>query len=220
MKIWLFIRFRWHLLDHGDRDDDIYDMEYDAFISYSYHDLAWVRENIMNFLQSPELGYKVCLHQRYWPAGVLITENIRLSVKHSRCMIMVLSDDYLNSYWCRAEFQAAHTQIIEGRTKYLIIVSLPDVDFQKVRKKYPEIYSHVKTHTYLETENKWFREKLIYAMPEKPLGQMRAALMNTNDGLSLEEQERDRQRFPALFYRMFTYDDRGYYGDDPKIKVI
>ncbi len=54
IKIWMFLRFGWHPLDKGDNDDDITDMDYDAFISYSHQDRTCVRENLVDFL--PELS--------------------------------------------------------------------------------------------------------------------------------------------------------------------
>ncbi len=101
IKVWCFDKFKLHPFDQGDMDDNIENMDYDVFISYSHLDLQWVRDNLMDFLQNQ--GYSVCLHEKDWPVGVLITENILLSVKHSRRMIMVLSENYLTSEWCRIE---------------------------------------------------------------------------------------------------------------------
>ncbi len=89
------------------------------------------------------------------------------------------------------------------------MVALDDVDMEKLP---PEMDLYVKMHTYLEADNEWFQKRLIYAMPQKPLVEMRAAL-NQNDGNSVEMLR--RRRFPPLFYRMFTYrDGRGDIPDD------
>ena len=204
VKVWLYLKFGWHPLDKGDNDNDITDMDYDVFISYSHEDLEWVRENLNDFLQSDNLGYTVCLHERDWPVGVLITENILLSVKHSRRMIMVLSENYLNSEWCRMEFQAAHREMLEGRTKYLIMIAMEGFPLQQLP---PEMDFYIKTHTYLEAGNNQFKERLIYAMPETPLTKIRELRMQTNLEMEMEVRAISRRRFPALFYRMFTYRD-------------
>ncbi len=200
IKIWCFIKFRWHPFDQGDMDDNIESMDYDVFISYSHLDLTWVRENLMEFLQGN--GYSVCLHEKDWPVGVLITENILLSVKHSRRMIMVLSQNYLSSEWCRVEFQVAHRAILEGRTKYLIMVALEDVALKNLPA---EIDFYVKTHTFLEADNAWFQKRLMYAMPQKTLAEMR----NENNGndIELQDNNSNRRHFTPLFYRIFTYKD-------------
>ncbi len=188
IKVWCFVKFNWHPFDHGDMDDNIENMDYDVFISYSHLDLIWVRENLMEFLQGN--GYSVCLHEKDWPAGVLITENILLSVKHSRRMIMVLSQNYLSSEWCRVEFQVAHRAILEGRTKYLIMVALEDVVLENLPA---EIDFYVKTHTYLEVDNGWFQKRLMYAMPQKPLSEIRDE--NHGNDIELQGQNGNRCRF-------------------------
>ncbi len=217
IKVWIYMKFGWHPLDKGDNDNDITDMDYDAFISYSHQDLVWVRENLVDFLQSDNLGYTVCLHERDWPVGVLITENILLSVKHSRRMIMVLSENYLNSEWCRMEFQAAHREMLEGRTKYLIMIAMEGFPLGQLP---PEMDFYIKTHTYLEAESNWFKEKLIYAMPETPLTKIRELRSQTNVDMELEVRAISRRRFPALFYRIFIYrDGRGELQQDEEIIV-
>ncbi len=200
IKVWCFVKFNWHPFDQGDMDDNIENMDYDVFISYSHLDLTWVRENLMEFLH--ENGYSVCLHEKDWPVGVLITENILLSVKHSRRMIMVLSENYLSSEWCRVEFQAAHRAVLEGRTKYLIMIALEHVALKNLPA---EIDFYVKTHTFLEVDNASFQQRLMYAMPQTPLAEMR----NENNGndIELQDNNSNRRRFPPLFYRIFTYKD-------------
>ncbi len=217
VKVWLYMKFGWHPLDKGDNDNDITDMDYDAFISYSHEDLAWVRENLLDFLQADKYGFTVCLHERDWPVGVLITENILLSVKHSRRMIMVLSENYLNSVWCRMEFQAAHREMLEGRTKYLIMIAMEGFPLELLP---PEMDFYIKTHTYLEAESNWFKEKLIYAMPEIPLTKIRELRSQTSLDMDMEVRARSRRRFPALFYRMFTYrDGRGDLQQDEEMII-
>ncbi len=204
IKVFLFLKCGYHPFDKGDKDNKTTDMDYDAFISYSHVDLPWVKENIVDFLQSAEQKFSVCLHERDWPVGVLITENILLSVQHSRRMIMVLSESYLQSEWCRMEFQAAHKEMLDGRENYLIIIALDDISLQQLP---PEIDFYVKTHTYLEAKNEWFQKKLLYAMPEMPLSEIKQNSRATDLYMEMNERQKDRRRFPALFYRMFAYKD-------------
>ncbi len=205
IKVFLFLKCGWHPFDKGDKDSDTREMDYDAFISYSHVDLPWVKENIVEFLQSEELKFSVCLHERDWPVGVLITENILLSVQHSRRMIMVLSENYLQSEWCRMEFQAAHKEMLDGRENYLIVIALDNISLQQLP---PEIDFYVKTHTYLEAKNEWFQKKLVYVMPEIPLSEIKQNRRAVDPYSDMEEREHDMRRFPALFYRVFTYIDR------------
>ena len=127
-------------------------------------------------------------------------------------MIMVLSENYLSSEWCRMEFQAAHREMLEGRTKYLIMISLDDVSLKQLPA---EMDFYVKTHTYLDASSNWFREKLLYAMPETPLIKIKEQRMQADLYVDMKERVRLKRRFPALFYRMFTYrDGRGEQPED------
>ena len=130
---------------------------------------------------------------------------------------MVLSENYLNSVWCRMEFQAAHREMLEGRTKYLIMIAMEGFPLELLP---PEMDFYIKTHTYLEAESNWFKEKLIYAMPEIPLTKIRELRSQTSLDMDMEVRARSRRRFPALFYRMFTYrDGRGDLQQDEEMII-
>ena len=128
---------------------------------------------------------------------------------------MVLSENYLNSEWCRMEFQAAHREMLEGRTKYLIMIAMEGFPLEQLPA---EMDFYIKTHTYLEAGNNQFKERLVYAMPETPLNKIREHRMQTNPDMEMEVRAISRRRFPALFYRMFTYRDGR--GDLPQDKEI
>lgn len=79
-------------------------------------------------------------------------------------MIMVLSNNFLQSEWCMLEFRAAHRKVLRDRTNYLIIVLLDDVDIKNLDD---ELNLYLRTNTYLKIDNKWFWERLRYALPQK-----------------------------------------------------
>ncbi len=44
-------------------------------------------------------------------------------------------------------------------------------------------------------------------MPEIPLSEIKQNRRNTDLYMEMKERQKDRRRFPALFYRMFAYKD-------------
>ena len=82
----------------------------------------------------------------------------------------MLSQKYLQSEWCMLEFRAAHERVLNDRSNYLILVLYDDVD-QNLLEDDMKLY--IRTNTYLSVSNKWFWEKLHYAMPKEPLCTLR-----------------------------------------------
>ena len=48
-------------------------------------------EEVIEYLVSDELGYKVCFHDRDFEVGYKILDNISTAMKHSRKMIAVIT---------------------------------------------------------------------------------------------------------------------------------
>ncbi|XP_032218341.2 protein toll [Nematostella vectensis] len=163
MKILMYTHFNWHPFDRVD-DTDVSKI-YDTFISYSSQDASWVRETLQRTLESHVPPYRLCIHDRDFEIGASIHDNILNSVRLSKRMIMVLSNHFIASEWCRLEFRAAHQKVLEDRTNYLIIILFDDVDPSTLDD---ETKLYLRTNTYLSVSNKWFWQKLFYALP-KPL---------------------------------------------------
>ena len=48
-------------------------------------------EEVIEYLESDELGYKVCFHDRDFEVGYQILDNISTAMKNSRRMIAVIT---------------------------------------------------------------------------------------------------------------------------------
>ena len=70
-------------------------------------------------------------------------------------------------------FRAAHHKVLKDRTNYLIIIVLEELDEADLDE---EMLLYMKTNTYLSLDNKWFWEKLLYALPQTPLAQLQVKL--------------------------------------------
>ena len=163
MKVFMFTHFNWHPFDRIDDSDPT--KIYDAFISYSGDDHQWVVETLKQRLENHDPPYKLCFHYRDFRAGAPIVENILKSVDESKRMLMVLSPSFARSEWCLLEFRAAHRKVIEDRMKYLIIILLDEVNMAELDE---EIKLYMRTNTYVSYGDRWFWQKLFYAMPQQP----------------------------------------------------
>ncbi|XP_014217375.1 toll-like receptor Tollo [Copidosoma floridanum] len=170
MRVWLHSRFGVRLFyrhadaDRGDRDDKLFD----AFVSYSSKDEAFVAEELAPVLELGQPSYKLCLHYRDFPVGSFIADTIVQAVESSRRTIMVLSENFIKSEWCRFDFKSAHHQVLRDRRRRLILVLVGDVPQRDLD---PDIRLYLKTNTYLQWGDKLFWEKLRFALPDVPNNQ-------------------------------------------------
>ena len=134
---------------------------YDVFISYCEKDSDWVMEHLVHPLENLESPYKLCLHERDFLVGVPICDNITNAVEGSKCTLVVVSENWLESDWCQYEFRIAHALMIERRTRLLVVLQekIPD---NKIKG---ELRLYIKTFTYLDSANQLFWSRLLNDLP-------------------------------------------------------
>lgn len=166
MRVWFHSRFGIRLFYRAnDCDKAERDKLFDAFISYSSKDEAFVSEELAPLLEHGDPNYKLCLHYRDFPVGAYIADTIVQAVESSRRTIMVLSENFIKSEWCRFEFKSAHHQVLRDRRRRLIVILLGEVPHKDLD---PDIRLYLKTNTYLQWGDKLFWEKLRFALPDVP----------------------------------------------------
>uniref|UniRef100_A0A6V7LC47 TIR domain-containing protein n=1 Tax=Bracon brevicornis TaxID=1563983 RepID=A0A6V7LC47_9HYME len=168
-RVWFHSRFGVRIFYRGtefDREDR--DKLFDAFVSYSSKDEAFVAEELAPVLEMGNPSYKLCLHYRDFPVGSFIADTIVQAVESSRRTIMVLSENFIKSEWCRFDFKSAHHQVLRDRRRRLILVLVGDVPQRDLD---PDIRLYLKTNTYLQWGDKLFWEKLRFALPDVPNNQ-------------------------------------------------
>lgn len=168
MRVWFHSRFGVRLFyKSSEIEMDDRDKLFDAFVSYSSKDEAFVAEELAPILENGDPAYKLCLHYREFPVGGYIGDTIVQAVESSRRTIMVLSENFIKSEWCRYEFKSAHHQVLRGK-KRLIVILLGEVPQKDLD---PDIRLYLKTNTYLQWGDKLFWEKLKFALPDVPNNQ-------------------------------------------------
>ena len=87
--------------------------KYDLFVSYNQHDYQWVNEILQPKLED-ELKLRLCLHNRDFRLGEVITEQIVESIESSKKTLFILSKSFLASTWCKYEIQMAQGHLFRS----------------------------------------------------------------------------------------------------------
>ena len=77
------------------------DKEYDVFISYSNLDKEFVEDYMVPQLEdkSSEIKYQCLSHERDFVVGLPILDQITNAVNKSSCTMIILSSNFVESYW-------------------------------------------------------------------------------------------------------------------------
>ena len=119
---------------------------YDAFVSYSDQNREWVLDEFIPNIEKRE-SINVCLHERDFQVGYGILENIVSCMDRSRCLLLLISENFLLSQWCQFEMNLAQHRLIETRREKLILVLLEDIP----TKKQPKTLKYLmRTKTYIK----------------------------------------------------------------------
>ncbi|XP_073690245.1 toll-like receptor 4 [Garra rufa] len=157
----LVYRFQFYLqycciLLRGYRSPGQQECSYDAFVIFSSYDEVWVMNELMENLENGVPPIQLCLHMRDFQAGKSITSNIiDEGILGSRKIIVVVSQHFIDSAWCRFEFELAQSRFMLEHSPNIIIIILEDVEEGKTKKVFG-LHKHLKKNTYL----KWSRDPL------------------------------------------------------------
>ena len=222
LKVWCFVKFGWKFT--GGESKEEANRPYDAFVSYSSHDEEFIVRELAPYLEEGQQGrpgYRLCVHYRDFAIGASIAESIISAVVMSKRVIIVLSDNFLNSEWCQYEFQTAHHQLLEERKNRIIMVLLHDINLDMEDH---QLKDYLKTRTYLKYGDPWFWAKLEYAMPKKavPVEENRVAGDNGPQPDVIPDNVREHGVALGDDYidddMQYIIDNmRNYEADDPKL---
>jgi hypothetical protein len=91
---------------------------YDAFISYSHEDSAWVRDTLLPCLEGE--GLRVCIDFRDFEPGVPCLVNMENAVDHSCKTLLVLTPNWVASEWTEFEALLIQTRDPAGRGRRIL----------------------------------------------------------------------------------------------------
>ncbi|KAK6171558.1 hypothetical protein SNE40_019720 [Patella caerulea] len=123
--------------------------EYDAFISYSEDARLFVVQT-MKLRIEEEAGLKLCLHNRDFLPSLPIAEGIVTAVKTSRKTVLVMSPDFVKSYWCLYEMNMADMESQHTGRDVLLILLYKHIKYDQIPST---VMYQIKSHTYIEYPN-------------------------------------------------------------------
>lgn len=129
--------------------EGIHNYLFDAFVCYHNSDMKWLLNELCPKLEK-ENNFTLCIHDRDFVAGWDIVENIVESIEKSRKVLLLLSNEFACSHWCRFEMAMAHQRVIEREENLLIIVLLEDINISNQSHR---LTSLLKQKTYLKWTN-------------------------------------------------------------------
>lgn len=79
-----------------------------------------------------------------------------------------MSPNFLQSNWATWEFRVAQSHAATEKRSRIIVILFGDIG--DINKLEPDLRDYLKLNTYVEWGDKWFWEKLKYAMPHCKIG--------------------------------------------------
>ncbi len=124
------------------------DFDYDAFISYAASDHDWVQEHLV---PNMEPNFRLCIHERDFVLGRSIVDNIVECLEKSRTTLLVLSEAYVKSEWCRFEVQVAMEMMPDKVVAVVLEESGSGIEKRKDLSK--SLKMILKSRTYINWNN-------------------------------------------------------------------
>ncbi|XP_034412679.1 toll-like receptor 2 [Cyclopterus lumpus] len=139
-------------------------LSYDAFVSYSERDASWVENFLVAELEEPRENDEgsvnhraprpltLCLHKRDFLPGHWIVDNIMCAMERSRHTVFILSENFVQSDWCRYELDFSHFQLFDGSAggDAAILVLLEPLSKDDIPKRFCKLRKLMSSNTYLE----------------------------------------------------------------------
>uniref|UniRef100_A0A8C8RK39 TIR domain-containing protein n=1 Tax=Pelusios castaneus TaxID=367368 RepID=A0A8C8RK39_9SAUR len=148
---------------------------YHAFISYSCSDATWVRQELLQRLESARPPYRICIHERDFTPGKWIIDNIIENIENSYKVIFVLSRSFVDSEWCNYELYFAHQRAVGLGYEDVILVVKEAIDPQSLPNKFCKLRKMLNSKTYLEWPSEPSRQPFFWIQLRNVLGKPGAA---------------------------------------------
>ena len=168
---------------------------YDAFVCYSYGENdGEFAENTIRIHLEEKRPFKLCIHRRDFLAAWDIKWNIMNAIRNSNSAIIVMSQDYVNSLWCKEEFEDCYMENMKDTAFKLFVIMMQPIETLNNNNEYIKCFFDRKT--YLErADPKLFKKIANYlAWVKKPKGNEellveRRELLCDVDGPNMRQEE-------------------------------
>ncbi|XP_064598746.1 toll-like receptor 6 [Liolophura sinensis] len=161
-------RYRWNIkywMRTKCRRGPVYDelamehYQFDAFVAYNSRNYQWACRDLRNVLETQN-NYTLCLHDRDFPVGVSIQQNIVDAVNNSRKVILVITRAFLRSDWCEFEIQMTGMRMVrDGREDAIIVIMMEEIPVPEMPRSLLNLWKHI---TFLMWENEQTDEEIFW----------------------------------------------------------
>nr|AJP16420.1 toll-like receptor 2 [Larimichthys crocea] len=135
-------------------------LSFDAFVSYSEQDACWVDNFLVPELEEPRdndeesVNHRpltLCLHKRDFLPGHWILDNIMSAMERSRRTVFILSENFVQSDWCRYELDFSHFWLFDRNAGgEVILILLEPLSKDDIPKRFCKLHKLMSSTTYLE----------------------------------------------------------------------
>ncbi|KAK8767567.1 hypothetical protein V5799_005651 [Amblyomma americanum] len=162
IRVWLYARGICRSLQCIKEDDVDEDKDFDVFLSFSSKDREWAYSELLPKVEAN--GFSVCTYDRNFKGGFLIQDIVQEVVCCSRRTLLVVTQNYVESEWCRWEFRVAQHRALEDNINRLIVVVVGDVRPEGVDE---ELQRYMQETNYVRWGEAHFWDKLLYSLPKR-----------------------------------------------------
>ncbi|XP_023215104.1 toll-like receptor Tollo [Centruroides sculpturatus] len=162
VKVWLFTKYGIRLF-HRNNYTPENEKLFDAFVSYCKKDEAFIAQILAPELECGNPPYRLCLRYRDLPSAGYVAEAISEAIECSHRTIVVLSEQFLKSEWCRFELKTAHRESQRNPKHRLVVALLDRVSFKEMD---PDAKMCFHSSPVIRWGDKRFWEKLRYSLPD------------------------------------------------------
>lgn len=137
--------------------------KYDAFVSYCNEDRDFVSNMVAELENNPPY-LKLCMYERDFEIGSFISEAVQTSINESKYVVLIISNSFAKSQWCRWETQLAeyHRIFLEDGTSYdpLVLIRIGEVQSKYLTNTLKFLLKTKIYHTWDEMNQDDFWRKL------------------------------------------------------------
>ncbi|XP_048248206.1 toll-like receptor 4 [Haliotis rufescens] len=143
---YLYYAARLRYMTDNDAEEEQDQFAFDAFVSYADEDRGFVINDMRAHLEH-DASMTLNIHHRDFMPGEPIASNIVGAIKKSRKTVVVLSQNFLNSYWCTYELRMAQMESISSGRDIIIIIMYESVPAKNIP---PEFLHMLQSDSYIE----------------------------------------------------------------------
>lgn len=135
--------------------------EFDAIVCFSFDaDNDYVINTIQPELEeNHDPPFKLCVHSRDFEVGVDIKDNIQNSIENSNSAIIIMSQDFVDSVWCKEEFADCYRETMKDPAFRLLVIMMQPPETLENVSNYMSCFFESKT--YLEKDDPMLLHKIV-----------------------------------------------------------